>query len=588
MPDQPQLEARIEIKGALRVGANPQPPNEFKLSITNRGKLLKVTPNKCLYLRGCLGSAAKALFLDDADARKCDKSKPNDWEVVWDFSRKEQGWFTLKIFSFRPLAENQVLTISFANVISKTSPDKAAVLFFETDFSDAIQDLTIAKTAPMPDIISFTADPPEGGQNLPGKNVILKWRTFKLSNRELVQIGIADPIACDFSEDEGQKKITCAAADMTFRLKGYDGPKAIFRDLQIKVLTQGWYDMRNTVWEGDPGYPGPRTANEARTLETNKRYDLEPTHLFNANDQRLYAIFRRMFAGREKGFIFTTENPLGGWSLVESSVPDQPDPVPQGFTTSPGIYFDDKLWLIGGSQIDPDNTANDVWCFDPRKGVWQNWGTADWPARMGHAVLAFQNKIWVMGGRDESGNSLNDIWTFDVAGRRWDSLGQAAWEPRCLFNPTVYEVTLDSAEKEEQIWLYGGAQEPNSAILYDNLYVYSGRKWEKKEMTGIIQGRESKKPIASCIQVFRGRLCLFGKFRTIDPHDKSELVEPLGFSLSSLTTKTWERFPSDGLKNWGADTASSYQLVNFKDKMLIAKALSLRKPNPVLKVYLPG
>ena len=60
------------------------------------------------------------------------------------------------------------------------------------------------------------------------------------------------------------------------------------------------------------------------------------------------------------------------------------------------------------------------------------------------------------------------------------------------------------------------------------------------------------------------------------------------FPSQNLTTKTWERFPSEGLKNWGAETASSYQLVNFRDKMLIAKALGLRKPNAVLKVYVPG
>jgi len=591
MPDVLKLNARIDIEGSpkvLRVGANPQPPNKFILSIKNEGELLPVTPDKCLYLRGCLGSSAKALFLDDADARKCTKSKPNDWEVVWDFSGKEQGWFRLKIFSFRPLAQGQELMISFSSVISKTSPDGAAALFFETDFSDAVQDLTIPKTALNPDIISFTAEPPEGVQNLPGDQVILKWRTVGLTNRELSQIGIADPLACDFRQDEGQKAVSCAAADTTFRLTGYDGPKAIFRDLQLKVLTQGWYDIRNTVWEGDPGYPGPRTENEARLLNTNRRYELEPTLLFNANNKCLYAIFRRKFAGREKGFVFKTENPFGGWRLVESSVPDQPDPVPIGFTTSPGIYFDDKLWLIGGSQIDPDNTANDVWCFDPQKSAWEYWGAADWIARMGHAVLAYKNKIWVMGGRDEAGNPLNDVYTLDVASRKWDPLDNAAWEPRCLFNPTVFEVNLGSAGKDSQIWLYGGARGPDSALLYDDLYVYSGGKWEPKEMTGIIQGHGARKPIASCIQVFDGRLCLFGKFRVVDPGDKSEIVEPLGFSLAGPTTKTWERFPSEGLKNWGAETASSYQMVNFRDKMLIAKALSFRKPNAVLKVYVPG
>ena len=127
------------------------------------------------------------------------KSKPNDWEVVWDFSRKEQGSFRLKIFSFRPLAQSQELMISFSNVISKTSPDGPAALFFETDFSDAVQNLTIPKEFAAPDIISFTAEPPEGAQNLPGEKVILRWRTVGLTNRELSQVGIADPLACDFS-----------------------------------------------------------------------------------------------------------------------------------------------------------------------------------------------------------------------------------------------------------------------------------------------------------------------------------------------------------------------------------------------------
>jgi hypothetical protein len=165
-----------------------------------------------------------------------------------------------------------------------------------------------------------------------------------------------------------------------------------------------------------------------------------------------------------------------------------------------------------------------------------------------------------------------------VTHRKWDQLQPAPWKPRCLFNPAVYD---------QKIWLYGGAKEPFSAELYDDIWVYTGGRWQKKAMTGIIKGSESKKPIASSLQVFEDKLCLFGKFRTVNPDDKSEKVEPLAFSLSSASTKTWDAFSSDGLKDWGSDTTFSYQLVNFKDRMLIARALGYGEPNPVLKVYVP-
>ena len=585
MPAQPQIQANLTVKGSFKVGANPQPPNQFELSITNKSDSLTLTPKKCLYLKGVLGPGTDALFLDEDDAKQCEKSSPKDWNVIWDFSRAAEGEFCLKIYSFnKKLEKEQRLTISFSNVISKTAPNGDAALSFETCFSQARQTLIISKTADKPDIISFYSAPPEGVQNLPGADVTLKWRTYRLTNQGLFREGIADPITCDFSRDEGAKTIPGVAASVKFVLKGYDGPRMISRDLRVQVLQKGWYDLRNTVLEGDPGYPVPEFENEMQLLAMNPRgFELEPTLLLNANDQCLYAIFRLRFAGKQRAFLFQTQNPFGGWRFVKSSIPGQAGSIPDGCFTSPGVYCDDKLWLIGGSQIDPDNTSNQIWCFDPQKAAWEDWGAAEWTPRMGHAVQVFhedqKTKIWVMGGRDEAGNALNDVWALDVADRSWTGLVQEAWEPRCLFSPAVYD---------KKIWLYGGVKEPFGAELYDDLYVYAGGSWQKKEMTGIIKGNESRKPIASGLQVFKDKLCLFGKFRTVDPVDSSERVEPLAFSLSSASTKTWDDFPSDGLKGWGGDTTFSYQLINFQDKMLIARALSYDAPNTLLKVYVPG
>jgi len=585
MPAETQLEAGLTVTGSFKIGANPQPPNQFELSITNKGDSLKTTPRQCLYLKGFLGSGKKDLFLDESDAQKCVKTSPTDWKVDWDFSNKDQGEFRLKIYSYKKkLEKDNPLKFTFSNVISKTAPDGTAELSFETDFSDAKQALTISKAADDPDIISFYSVPPEGVQNLPGEEVILKWRIHKLERLELTRRGTADPLSCDFSEDEGAKTIPGFSANATYTLKGYDGPKPISRDLSVQVLQKGWHDLSNTVLEGDPGYPIAETEDESKDLERYRNgFDLEPTVLFSATDH-IYAVFRLKFAGKENAFLFQTQNPFGGWNFVKSSVPDQAGFIPDGFSTSPGIFFDNKLWLIGGSQIDPDNTSSRVWCFDLKKGAWEDWGAAEWSQRMGHAVQVFfedqKEKIWVMGGRDESGNALDDIWALDVTNRDWVPLRQADWDPRCLFSTAVFE---------NRIWLYGGAEEPFSSKLYDDLYVYEGGgQWQKKEMTGIIKGNVSKKPIASSLQVFKGKLHLLGKFRTIDLKDKSEIVEPLAFSLARASTKTWDDFPSDDLRGWGSDTTFSYQLVNFNDKMLIARALGYDVPNPVLKVYVPG
>ena len=512
---QPQLQASIEIKGDFRVGANPRPGNEFLLVITNPGEPVRQAQGLShLFFRGFLGPGEEALFLNETDARKCIKKIPKDWKADWDFSVREAGkqLFGLKFYTFKKTLFNKAETISlgFSDVESKTAPG-SAVLTFESDFAAFKQDLAISKTADKPGIISFFSEPPEGVPNFPHDIVTLNWRTYGLTHRELIQMGRSDPLPCNFERDDGSRPIKVPDTAATFRLQGYDGSRPIARELQVNVLGSGWHEIRNTVWEGDPGYPIPETETDTEAVKTTESYDLEPTLLFNANNQLLYGIFRHRFEGQEKAFLFQTENPFGGWDIVKSSVPDQAGDIPKGFSSSPGVYFNDELWLIGGSQIDQKNISNSVWCFDPLQNRWaalKDLEHQDSPTpRMGHAVLVFQNKIWVMGGRDESGNALNDVWILDTKEDQgqWHPLGNAPWSPRCLLAPIVFD---------HMIWLYGGAQEPSSAELFDDLYTCSytneqGAKWEKQELTGVIEGSESKKPIASCMQVFKGQTISF-------------------------------------------------------------------------------
>ena len=586
MPDQLQLTVRIETEGDFKVGANPQPVNRLKLSVTNTGdSVARPTGGGHIYLRGYLGSDVKALFLDQADARACTKTVSSGWKAVWDFSAEgqQQGRFALKLQTYnRPLLEkDETLTLTLSNAISKTAPGTAD-LFLETDLDSEKRPLPLIKKADRPGIICFSSDPPEHTRNLPGDRVTLRWCTHELTNRELTQVGISDPLPCDFSSDKGERTIACSDADMTFRLTGYVGDRAVSRELQVRTLNKGWHDLKHTLWEGDPGYPTARDEDETARLDTRTEgLDLEPLYLFNANDQHLYALFRRNFEDRQPAFLFKTANPFGPWQFVPTRVPGEQGTVPAAGATSPGVYADDTLWLIGGSRIDPDSTANRVWCLarGKERAQWEQLDDAPWTPRMGHALVVFQNSIWVLGGRDATGNALNDVWTFNLADRRWEEQADGDWTPRCLFGSAVYA---------GRIWLYGGMPEPFADTLYHDLYTYDGNRWQKEEMTASITADAGQAPFAAALQVFDTKLRLFGKFRTVNPRDGSERIEPLAFTLSNADTKTWESFPVDALKDWGGDTSFSYQLVNYKNKMLMGLALGYEQANVTMKVYVPG
>ena len=87
----------------------------------------------------------------------------------------------------------------------------------------------------------------------------------------------------------------------------------------------------------------------------------------------------------------------------------------QGMATSPGAYFKNKLWLIGGSSVNPDRPGKEVWCYEKDPSTQSRyWKRKDdflsaMPARMGHACVLFQDALWVIGGYN-NGTAYRDVW----------------------------------------------------------------------------------------------------------------------------------------------------------------------------------
>jgi hypothetical protein len=140
--------------------------------------------------------------------------------------------------------------------------------------------------------------------------------------------------------------------------------------------------------------------------------------------------------------------------------------VPDTTRTSPGAFFQNAIWLVGGSQVDPAACSSEIWCYRPFEKEAHRFN-ANWPARMGHALVVFQNRLWILGGLDANGNALDDVWFYEgtdtfnqppKAGLTWTS-GKTLPKPIC--QPSVAAFTDGAgSSRKERLWLTGGVDAP--------------------------------------------------------------------------------------------------------------------------------
>jgi len=119
------------------------------------------------------------------------------------------------------------------------------------------------------------------------------------------------------------------------------------------------------------------------------------------------------------------------------------------FSTRSGhkmVSFNNRLWVIGGKV--PDIYG---YCSVPTSDVWYSEDGVSWTratanagfvARYHHALVVFNNKLWVIGGVDAGYNSYNDVWS-SSDGINWTlETAAAAFSPRKLHNVMVLNNTL--------------------------------------------------------------------------------------------------------------------------------------------------
>ncbi len=199
-----------------------------------------------------------------------------------------------------------------------------------------------------------------------------------------------------------------------------------------------------------------------------------PAWLFVADlgqgGQRLYGIF---IDPDGKATLHSSATGVDNWAQEEGAVPNR-------MKNSPGVVFDGKLWLIGGSSFDEDAVGDEVWCYEKRADT-NNWewekkaqlglGANSVGKRACHACITApaqgKEAIWLLGGYD-NGICYKDVWICD--GAKWSRAAEPAWPARFKHAAAVRRRVSDA-----DVWVYGGLGDDHAAL--SDLWMHAGGNW---------------------------------------------------------------------------------------------------------------
>lgn len=197
----------------------------------------------------------------------------------------------------------------------------------------------------------------------------------------------------------------------------------------------------------------------------------------------------------------------------------------------PVLAYNGKMWVLGGGYTGAGN--NDV--YSSVDGV--NWTTvtasAPWAAREWNQSLVFDNKMWVIGGTNPS-QDLNDVW-YSSDGINWAAATLSApWAPRCCHSV----VTFDN-----KMWVLGGSNNHGTVTDKNDVWYSSdGANWTQATASAPWSTRQTHTSV-----VFDGKIWVMGGYRVAGIH--------LNDIWSSSDGINWTQVTSSA--PWGPRTAHS-------------------------------
>jgi hypothetical protein len=133
-----------------------------------------------------------------------------------------------------------------------------------------------------------------------------------------------------------------------------------------------------------------------------------------------------------------------------------------------GVVFNDQMWIAGGvSGFGPYHLYNDVWKSSDGITWTQATANAGWSPRYNPTMLAFDNKLWIIGGATGTTDS-SDVW-YSSDGTTWT---------RATTNAGFGLIDEHSSVVfDNKMWVFGGYSSLYSGVSNNAWYSSDGISW---------------------------------------------------------------------------------------------------------------
>ena len=133
--------------------------------------------------------------------------------------------------------------------------------------------------------------------------------------------------------------------------------------------------------------------------------------------------------------------------------------IPKNSGGNGSCVFNDKLYLFGGDGENTDTLHHKgVLVYDPASDTWDSIPDMKYRRQNGPVACVYEDKLYVMGGENESGSGWSSISTpekFDPSMNAWTELAE-------MPAASIYPVVL---VHNERIYVFGGSQTHNSNAM---------------------------------------------------------------------------------------------------------------------------
>ncbi|TKC06794.1 hypothetical protein FA048_16485 [Pedobacter polaris] len=300
------------------------------------------------------------------------------------------------------------LKLKLNTISAKNGMAVSKVKYFDDD-DDQIEfkafTVILEKKIEQPKIKSFTIN----------KAILLPQDTYDLEwdIEEAEVVTLTTPTGIETVKLKDSKRKLEISADFLHRITAKNGDFIVTKDILVK-----YHDRTEVCFI--------KNFNDQIKAEIADLLTVNLMNLVKIGD-KLYALLLIKTKENTDAYFFDTKDGINWYkSAIGSFNHNDGVNVPLLFAGSPIVYLGTKIYLIGGSKFDPNFRSNDVYSYDLKKegtGWQKETSKPTFSERMGHAVVVYDNEIWLLGGIGDE-RTFKDIHTYSPISSSWKKLDE--------------------------------------------------------------------------------------------------------------------------------------------------------------------